>query len=157
MRISWLALDEQGVLLYASSRHEGVIYQISPGGNMAVYVEGITILTGIVFDPEGNLYVGDRSGTIFKISRQRQSLRVYATMEQPSIAAYHLAFGPDGYLYVTGPTGCVQLRFRSSHFFRGRGSKCSIEDSGARKAWRSTPKAICTYPDRWADGAAWCA
>ena len=26
-----------------------------------------------------------------------------ATLE-PSIAAYHLAFGPDGYLYVTGPT-----------------------------------------------------
>ena len=23
---------------------------------------------------------------------------------EPSIAAYHLAFGPDGHLYVTGPT-----------------------------------------------------
>jgi sugar lactone lactonase YvrE len=23
---------------------------------------------------------------------------------EPSIAAYHMAFGPDGYLYVTGPT-----------------------------------------------------
>ena len=49
-----------------------------------------------------NLYVGDRSGTIFKISRQRQ-IYVFATVE-PSIAAYHLAFGPDDYLYVTGPT-----------------------------------------------------
>ncbi|OYT68383.1 MAG: gluconolaconase, partial [Chloracidobacterium sp. CP2_5A] len=28
---------------------------------------------------------------------------VFATLEA-SIAAYHLAFGPDGYLYVTGPT-----------------------------------------------------
>jgi sugar lactone lactonase YvrE len=46
--------------------------------------------------------VGDRSGTVFKISRQRQ-IYVFATLE-PSIAAYHLAFGPDGYLYVTGPT-----------------------------------------------------
>jgi sugar lactone lactonase YvrE len=101
MNATGLALDEQGVL-YASSRHEGVIYQISPGGNMAVYVEGMGVATGIVFDPEGNLYVGDRSGTIFKISRQRQ-IYVFATME-PSIAAYHLAFGPDGYLYVTGPT-----------------------------------------------------
>jgi sugar lactone lactonase YvrE len=28
---------------------------------------------------------------------------VFATLE-PSIAAYHLAFGPGGYLYITGPT-----------------------------------------------------
>ena len=31
------------------------------------------------------------------------TLFVFATLE-PSIAAYHLALGPDGYLYVTGPT-----------------------------------------------------
>src|SRR5438045_8566794 len=60
------------------------------------------VATGIVFDREDNLFVGDRSGTIFKISRQRQ-IYVFATLES-SIAAYHLAFGPDGYLYVTGPT-----------------------------------------------------
>ncbi len=41
-----------------------------------------------------NLYVGDRSGTIFKISRSRQ-IYVFATLE-PSIAAYHLAMGADG-------------------------------------------------------------
>src|SRR5581483_1807961 len=34
--------------------------------------------------------------------RSRQ-IYVFATLE-PSIAAYHLAFGPDNYLYVTGPT-----------------------------------------------------
>jgi sugar lactone lactonase YvrE len=101
MNATGLALDQEGVL-YVSSRHDGVIYQISPGGNMAVYVEGMGVATGIAFDPDGNLFVGDRSGTIFKISRQRQ-IYVFATIE-PSIAAYHLAFGPDGYLYVTGPT-----------------------------------------------------
>ena len=57
---------------------------------------------GIAFDPAGDLYVGDRQGTVFKISRERQ-IYVFATLE-PSIAAYHLAFGPDGYLYATGPT-----------------------------------------------------
>jgi len=101
MNATGLAFDPAGVL-YASSRHDGVVYQISPAGNLAVYVEGMGVATGIVFDPEENLYVGDRSGTIFKISRSRQ-IYVFATLE-PSIAAYHLAFGPDGYLYVTGPT-----------------------------------------------------
>ena len=45
---------------------------------------------------------GDRSGTVFKVSRERQ-IYVFATIE-PSIAAYHFAFGNDGYLYVAGPT-----------------------------------------------------
>ena len=70
-------------------------------GTMSVYVEGMGVATGLAFDHEENLYVGDRSGTIFKISRTRQ-IYVFTTLE-PSIAAYHLAFGPDGYLYVTGP------------------------------------------------------
>jgi DNA-binding beta-propeller fold protein YncE len=60
------------------------------------------VATGIAFDPDGNLYVGDRSGTIFKIARDRE-IFVFATLE-PSVAAYHLAFSPNGNLYVTGPT-----------------------------------------------------
>ena len=91
------------------------MYQVSPAGNLAVYVEGMGVATGIVFDPDGNLYVGDRSGTIFKISRQRQ-IYVFATLE-PSIAAYHLAFGPDDYLYVTGPT-TSSFDSRASHLAR---------------------------------------
>ena len=41
-------------------------------------------------------------GTIFKIARDRQ-IFVFATLE-PSVAAYHLAFGLDGTLFVSGPT-----------------------------------------------------
>jgi len=101
MNATGLAFDREG-LLYASSRHDGIIYQITPGGNMSVYVEGMGVATGIAFDRDENLYVGDRSGTVFKISRSRQ-IYVFATLE-PSIAAYHLAFGPEDYLYVAGPT-----------------------------------------------------
>lgn len=101
MNATGLALDAEGAL-YLSSRHDGVVYQVSPSGNTSTYVEGMGVATGIAFDREDNLYVGDRSGTVFKISRQRQ-VYVFATLE-PSIAAYHLAFGDDGHLYVTGPT-----------------------------------------------------
>jgi hypothetical protein len=89
-------------LIYISSRFDGMIYQVTPNGNMSVFVEGMGVATGIVFDEESNLYVGDRSGTIFKISPSRQ-IYVFATLE-PSIAAYHLAYGPDHHLYVSGPT-----------------------------------------------------
>lgn len=101
MNPTGLAFDKDG-LLYVSSRYDGIVYQITPTGNMTVFVEGMGVATGLAFDSEGNLYVGDRSGTIFKISRSRQ-IYVFATLE-PSIAAYHLAFGPEDYLYVTGPT-----------------------------------------------------
>jgi sugar lactone lactonase YvrE len=101
MNATGLAFDQEG-LLYVSSRHDGVVFQVSPSGNAVPYVEGMGVATGIAFDRDDNLFVGDRSGTIFKISRERQ-IYVFATLE-PSIAAYHLAFGPSGHLYVTGPT-----------------------------------------------------
>ncbi|MEQ1885983.1 MAG: IPT/TIG domain-containing protein [Bryobacteraceae bacterium] len=101
MNATGLALDQDDIL-YASSRNSGIVYRITSAGNMVTYIEGMGVATGMVFDNEDNLFVGDRSGTIFKVSRQRQ-IYVFATLE-PSIAAYHIAFGPDGHLYVTGPT-----------------------------------------------------
>ncbi len=78
------------------------------------------VATGMAFDEEDNLYVGDRSGTIFKIAPNRQ-IFVFATLE-PSIAAYHLAFGPGGYLYVSGPTtSSFDSIYRISHTGRSRG------------------------------------
>ena len=96
-----LAMDAQG-FLYVSSRLEGTVHRVSPQGASSIYAEGMGIATGIAFDAAGNLYVGDRSGTIFKIAQDRQ-IFVFATLE-PSIAAYHLAFGLDGTLFVTAPS-----------------------------------------------------
>jgi sugar lactone lactonase YvrE len=101
MNATGLAFDRDG-LLYVSSRYDGIVYQATPTGEISVYVEGMGVATGLVFDHEENLFVGDRSGTIFKISRARQ-IYVFATLES-SISAYHLAIGPDQHLYVTGPT-----------------------------------------------------
>jgi DNA-binding beta-propeller fold protein YncE len=96
-----LALDEGGNL-YVSSRHDGAVYRLSTSGDLSTYAKGMGVATGLAFDELGNLYVGDRSGTIFKISPDRE-IFVFATIE-PSVAAYHLAFSPNGSLYVTGPT-----------------------------------------------------
>lgn len=101
MNPTGLALDRAGSL-YVSSRYDGTVYRVAQNGAMSSYAEGMGIATGIAFDPTGNLYVGDRSGTIFKIGRDRQ-IFVFAMLE-PSVSAYHLAFGNNGNLYVTGPT-----------------------------------------------------
>src|SRR5437588_5193596 len=101
MNATSIAFDREGQM-YVSSRFDGTVYKVAPNGTMSSYAEGMGIATGIAFDREQNLYVGDRSGTIFKIGRDRQ-IFVYGTLE-PSVSAYHLAFSPDGQLYVTGPT-----------------------------------------------------
>lgn len=101
MNATAIAFDREGQM-YVSSRHDGAVYRVAPNGSMTTYAEGMGIATGIAFDREQNLYVGDRSGTIFKIGRDQQMF-VFATLE-PSVSAYHLAFGPNGDLFVTGPT-----------------------------------------------------
>jgi len=78
------------------------VYKVNPSGQAETYIEGMGIATGLALDRENNLYVGDRSGSIFKINASRE-IFVFATLE-PSMAAYHLAFGFDDYLYVAGPT-----------------------------------------------------
>src|SRR5580692_8502316 len=125
MNATAIAVGRDGYI-YISSRFDGMVYQISPTGNMSVFVEGMGVATGLAFDTEDNLYVGDRSGTIFKISPNRQ-IFVFATIE-PSISAYHLAWGPDQHLYVSGPTtssfDCIcriNNQGEVSLFYRGLG------------------------------------
>jgi len=101
MNATGLAFSMTGEL-FVSSRYDGNVYAIEPSGHMRLYTEGMGIATGIAFDRAGNLYIGDRSGSVFKISPDRE-IFVFTTLE-PSLAAYHMAFGMDNNLYITGPT-----------------------------------------------------
>lgn len=104
MNATAIAFDRQGQM-YVSSRYDGAVYRVTPNGSVTTFAEGLGIATGIAFDREQSLYVGDRNGTIFKISRDQQTF-VFATLEM-SVSAYHLAFGPHGDLFVTGPNDRV--------------------------------------------------
>src|SRR5580704_2886398 len=125
MNATAIAFDREGQM-YVSSRFDGAVYRVAPNGTMITYAEGMGVATGIAFDREQSLYVGDRNGTIFKISRDRQVF-VFATLEV-SVSAYHLAFSPQGDLFVTGPTtssfDCVyriDMQGNVTNFFRGLG------------------------------------
>ncbi len=160
MNATGLAFDPDG-MLYISSRQEGFVYQVTPNGNMSVFVEGMGVATGMAFDEDRNLYVGDRSGTIFKINPERQ-IFVFATLE-PSIAAYHLAFGPDGYLYVAGPTtSSFDAVHRISHhgevevYYRGLGRPqgLAFDDEGrlyVASSIRGRKGVVRVYPDKRAE------
>jgi sugar lactone lactonase YvrE len=96
-----IAFDKEGTM-FVSSRYDNNIYRISPFKEAEVFARNLGIATGLAFDRKGRLYVGDRQGTIFSVNDVGDA-QPFATLE-PSVSAYHLAFGPDEHLYVTGPT-----------------------------------------------------
>jgi hypothetical protein len=121
MNATSIAFDKEGQM-YVSSRFDGVVYRVTPAGSVSTFAEGLGVATGIAFDREQSLYVGDRNGTIFKIARDQQMF-VFATLEM-SVSAYHLAFGPHGDLFVTGPNDRIFKIDPSgsvSTFFKGLG------------------------------------
>jgi sugar lactone lactonase YvrE len=95
-----MALSPDGEL-FVSSRFEGAVYRLKADGTADVYASDLGIPCGLAFAADGTLFVGDRSGTVFQVSRTGQA-RTFATLPS-SVAAFHLALGSDG-LYVTAPT-----------------------------------------------------
>lgn len=89
-------------LLYVSSRFEGVVYRIRPDGTAEAVATELGVACGVAFGADGALYVGDRTGTIFRVTGDGRAVP-FAELP-PSVAAFHLAFGPDRCLYVTAPT-----------------------------------------------------
>lgn len=121
-----LAFDRDAKM-YVTNRTDGEVWQVGwLSGYTGIHATGLGIATGIAFDRDGVMYVGDRSGTIYRI-KGFDSPQVFATLE-PSVAAYHLAFGPDGRLYVSAPglashdaIYSVDRKGDVTTFFRGLG------------------------------------
>ena len=96
-----LALAPDGAM-FVSSRFDGHVYRVAADDSVETYASDLGGATGLAFAPDGTLYVGDRSGTIFRVTTDR---RVENIAKLPaSVAAFHLAYGPDGCLYVAAPT-----------------------------------------------------
>lgn len=112
--------------MFVTSRLDGAVYRVTAFHEVIPFVRNLGVATGLAFDRWGRMYVGDRTGTIHRVNSAGES-EVWALLE-PSVAAYHLAFGPDDNLYVTGPTVSssesvmrVDGDGRASVFFKGLG------------------------------------
>jgi sugar lactone lactonase YvrE len=95
-----MAFDRAGQL-HVSSRFDGSVYRIDANGSATQLASDLGVACGIAFDPQGVLFVGDRSGTVLRVQEGRAT--TFATLP-PSIAAFHLAFDAEGWLFVSGPT-----------------------------------------------------
>ena len=88
--------------MFVTSRLEGVVYRINPFKEAVAFARNLGVASGVAFDRNGLMHVGDRTGTIFKVNGIGEE-RAWTQIE-PSVSAFHLAFGPDDSLYITGPT-----------------------------------------------------
>ena len=88
--------------LYVSSRFDGSVARVMDDGRYEVIASDLGLACGLAFAPDGTLFVGDRSGTIFHIARDGTTTTL-ATLPA-SVAAFHTAMGPDGWLYISAPT-----------------------------------------------------
>ena len=88
--------------MFVTSRLDGNVYKLNPFKEAVAFAHNLGFATGIAFDSQGLMHVGDRSGTIFKVNGIGEE-RVWTEIEG-SVSAFHLAFGPDDSLYLTGPT-----------------------------------------------------
>jgi len=120
-----IAFDRSG-RMFVTSRLDGTVYRVSPLKEVVVFASDLGTATGMAFNGAGEMFVGDRSGAIYRVNGIGEA-KPWAQME-PSVSAYHLAFGPDDALYVTGPTVSsfdAITRFdqdgESTVFYRGLG------------------------------------
>src|SRR5207248_4820654 len=120
-----IAFDRIG-RLFVTSRLDGTIYRVTPLKEVVMFAGELGIATGLAFNRQGEMFVGDRGGRIYRVNEIGEA-EPWAELE-PSVSAYHLACGPDDALYVTGPTVSSFdsiIRFdedgRGSVFYRGLG------------------------------------
>jgi sugar lactone lactonase YvrE len=96
-----MALGPDGHL-YVTSRFEGRVYRVEDDGRYEVVASDLGIACGLAFAADGTLFVGDRSGTIFRIEPGGKT-SVFAALPA-SVAAFHLAIDAAGMLFVSAPT-----------------------------------------------------
>ena len=96
-----IAFDKSG-RMFITSRLEGIVYRVTSQKEVVVFATELGIATGLAFNRDGDMFVGDRSGAIYRVN-EIGAAHAWVQLE-PSVSAYHLAFGPDDNLYVTGPT-----------------------------------------------------
>jgi sugar lactone lactonase YvrE len=100
MNPTGIAFDQNGNLI-VTGRADGEVYRINNDSDVLPIASDLGIATGLAFDENGAMFVGDRSGTVYRV-HGFDIPDSFAVIE-PSVSAYHLAFGLEGKLYVTAP------------------------------------------------------
>lgn len=95
------------------------VYRLSPNGNYIIYALGFTMILGVAFDDNNNLYVLEITlgqpgptpgfGDVVRVTPSGQRQVIASGLHLPTA----MTFGPDGKLYISdwgiGPPGLGQI------------------------------------------------
>lgn len=125
MNPTGVAFDPHGRLI-VTNRADGEVVQINNDSEIVPLAGDLGVATGLAYNSEGELFVGDRSGTVFRVGNLGDT-ETWAVLE-PSVSAFHMAFGPDDSLYISAPGLCshdsvyrVDQEGNVERFFKGLG------------------------------------
>ncbi len=139
-----LALGPDGADLYLEPVR-GHVYRLTVDDRAELYATELGVPTGLAFAPDGTLFVGDRSGSILRVSPERQ-------VETYRDAARECRRLPSRVRSGRLPVRRRRRRWRRtirSIASRPIGSwTSSATGSAGRRVWRSTRRACCTSPMR---------
>jgi len=99
------ACDKQGNIYAVNFARQQTIGKVTPEGKGEIFIElpGKSTGNGIIFDPQGLMYIADYVGhNVLRVDPSTRALSVVAheeKMNQPN----DLAIAPDGTLYVSDP------------------------------------------------------
>ena len=62
--------------MFVASRMDGTVYRVTPFDDVEPFAKNLGVATGLAFDRDDRMYVGDRTGTIHRCQRHRGVGRV---------------------------------------------------------------------------------
>jgi hypothetical protein len=148
-----LAFNPDGDL-FVTSRAEGNVYRIDEAGEPPSTPRAWAWPPELAFDAAGNLFVGDRSGTIFKIDPEPPDLRLrHAGAQRRGLSPGRRR---RRHALRHRPHALLQRR-HLGHRHRTATPAPGSAAWAVRRAWRSPRRATSTWPPASVASAAWCA
>ena len=134
-----------------SSRFEGTVYRLLEDGSIQTFATDLGVACGLAFASDGTLFVGDRSGTIFRVDRRRPDDDVRdAAGERRGVSS---GVRPDDVALRDGADAVALRRGLPDRSRRRASTRCRTRSAG-RRGSRSTPRARCSSSRRWPARAA---
>jgi hypothetical protein len=89
-------------VLFITSMVDRKLYRCLGAGDFEVYSQGLGSVFGLAINSLGEIYVGDQTGSLFKVDATGRA-SFQASLPE-SFKGYHFIFSPDNELYISLPS-----------------------------------------------------
>lgn len=89
-------------VIFVTSMVERKLYRCLAAGEYEVFAQGLGSAFGIAINSMGEIFVGDQTGSLFKLDSTGKA-SFYASLPE-TFKGYHFTFSPDDELYISMPS-----------------------------------------------------